>query len=186
MSIVPVTYDPAVDPAVLGKQIKNHLTKLEDPDAAVKFSKYMKVLKFHPEIQRSEEAKHEIYWGEIFTYWKIAELLDEYHGAQGRRTDLTFWQDTRKSMTELGINDYKALERWRRLRDGFDWEELEALKEKIRLPGLNTILNRIPQETILVVPLPERRRSTLPRSSPAGNWRTCLKATMERKGNGRI
>jgi len=56
---------------------------------------------------------------------------------------------------ELGINDVD-LHRWRRLHDGFSWDELEKLKPEIRLPGLATVLGRIPAETILVVPTPGR------------------------------
>jgi len=87
-----------------------------------------------------EAAKSEIYWGEIFSYWKIAELLPE-SPLKGRPEKVSGIP----TLSELGLKR-DNLHLWRRLRNGFTWQELEELKKEIRLPGLNTILRDLKKQ----------------------------------------
>jgi len=141
-----IKYNAETNPDILREEIQNYLIKATDVKKTINFSKYIKILKQHPQIQHNEAAKSEIYWGEIFSYWKIAELLPE-SPLKGRPEKVSGIP----TLSELGLKR-DNLHLWRRLRNGFTWKELEELKKEIRLPGLNTVLNRIPYETILIIP----------------------------------
>jgi len=136
-----IKYNAETNPDILREEIQNYLIKATDLKETIGFSKYIKILKLHPLIQKNEAAKSEIFWGEIFSYWKIADLL-EGQTHQG------------VAIYDKLYLDRRNIHRWRRLYNGFTWKELEELKKEIRLPGLNTILNRIPYETILIIPEP--------------------------------
>lgn len=82
----------------------------------------------------SGAKKKEIYAAEIFfTCWKIAELLD----GKIPRGNPNIIKNNDYSLKRLGI-DYRVFHLWRRLRNGFSWEELEAPfkdKERSRFVG---------------------------------------------------
>jgi N6-adenosine-specific RNA methylase IME4 len=135
----------------IAKAIERKLAATTDPDELVKLSAYLKAAKSLPEIRENEERKHEIFWGELLAYWKVADAVDGKTAGKGRPTingtdDTIYWSD-------IGVERHLG-EKWLRLRHGFEWDSLLALKEAIRLPTLSAILNRIPAETILVTPTP--------------------------------
>lgn len=153
-----IPYELTMSPAVLEKKISGMLEKITDPKEMVEFASYLKMMKQHPAIKNvSEEHRHEIYWGEILAYWKAAGLMEGMPKAKGgeqyHRLQVATSAIADTTYADLGT-DKVQVHRWRRLHDGFTWEALEGLKEKIRLPGLNTVLSRIPSETILIIPSP--------------------------------
>ncbi len=146
-----ISYDDKTSPVQLGEDIDSFLMEVTTVEQMNDFIKYIKIMKMHPKIQKNEKAKSEIFWGEIFGYYKMAELLDgmdkqgpgEYQRSQG--------VTVAPSYKDMGLVK-QNVHRWNRLYKGFTREGLEGLKEEIRLPKLNMILNRIPQETILIIP----------------------------------
>lgn len=144
-----IPYEVTVPASVLEKRIAKALDSARTPKEAINVAGGCQMLKHHPALQMvSEEHRHEIWWGEVLAYWKAADLLD---GKIGPIKKDHGTNDTMISWVELGIERHEG-QRWRRLREGFTWEALLALKAEIKLPGLNTLLGRIPSETILVVP----------------------------------
>jgi len=160
-----IPYELTMSAAVLEKRISGMLEKITDPRKMVDFASYLKAMKVHPALKTvSEEHRHEIWWGEILAYWKAAELLDgmpKQHGGVRDGMGSQLGTPLPATYADLGL-DKREVHRWRRLHDGFAWEELEKLKWaknskgkwEAGIPGLNTILGRIPFETILVVPTP--------------------------------
>jgi N6-adenosine-specific RNA methylase IME4 len=148
-----IPYEITVPAKVLEKRITEALDKAETPQDAINVADGCKMLKHHPALHLvSEEHRHEIWWGEVLAYWKAADLLDGMP-KQGRgRPEETSQLAT---FSDLGL-DRREVHRWRRLHEGFTWDAIVALKDDIKLPGLNTLLSRIPSETILVIPSPGR------------------------------
>jgi len=147
-----IEYDAQSDPVEFGKRIETYLMKSEDPQKTWNLTKYIKLLKQHQEIQKNEAMKHEIFWGEIFGYWQFIDLID---GKIKRGKPYNCQNFDNYNWQQFGI-DHRYGNLYQRLHNGFTWNELKALKDEIRLPKLNTILNRIPSETILIIPTPEK------------------------------
>lgn len=146
-----IPYTLTMPAAVLEKNISTRLAEIEDPAEMADLASFLKLMKKHPAIQSvSGDHRHEIWWGEILAYWKAADLLDGKI-KEGRPKTVT--NDDSFNWQSLGI-DRRDGHKWMRLHDGFPWEALLALKEQIKLPGLNTILRLIPSETILITPAP--------------------------------
>lgn len=138
--------------SAIAKAIEKRLERTDEPKEIIAFSQYLKGAKSFPEIRAFEDRKHEIYWGEILAYWKVAEAVDG-KVKRGRGDSYNVQSGDNLNWDSIGVDHHTGF-RWMRLRHGFKWEELIALKEEVRLPTLSAILNKIPAETILITPTP--------------------------------
>jgi len=147
-------FDQQTSPAEIRRRVTAYLQKLEDPAKGKQFLEYVKASKHIGWLVQSAARKKEIYAAEIFTCWKLVELVDGMPGADKQHRFGALQLETPvPTYADLGLNRVEV-HRWRRLRNGFSWEELEAEVNQFEKPTISAILGRIPFETILVVPTP--------------------------------
>lgn len=70
-------FDQQTSPAEIRKRVTAYLQKLENPAKGKQFLDYVKASKHIGWLVQNAAKKKEIYAAEIFTCWKLAELVDE-------------------------------------------------------------------------------------------------------------